>query len=66
MYIYPLSRIHNTSLVSAYFGLDKRECECLEYISAWKLIKIIVKILTLLVLTKIRNGVKERTCMVVF
>jgi hypothetical protein len=26
MYIYPLSRIHNTSLASAYFGLDKREC----------------------------------------
>jgi hypothetical protein len=24
--IYPLSRIHNTSLVSAYFGLDKRVC----------------------------------------
>jgi hypothetical protein len=23
MYIYPLSRIHNTSLVSAYYGLDK-------------------------------------------
>jgi hypothetical protein len=32
MYIYPLSRIRNTSLVSAYFGLDKRECECLEYL----------------------------------
>jgi hypothetical protein len=32
MYIYPLSKIHNTSLVSAYFSLDKRECECLEYI----------------------------------
>jgi hypothetical protein len=32
MYIYPLSRIHNTNLVSAYFGLDKRECECLEYL----------------------------------
>jgi hypothetical protein len=31
MYIYPLSRIHNTSLVSAYFGLDRRECESLEY-----------------------------------
>jgi hypothetical protein len=31
MYIYPLSRIHNTSLVSAYFGLDTRECECIEY-----------------------------------
>jgi hypothetical protein len=26
MYIYPLPRIYNTSLVSAYFGLDKREC----------------------------------------
>jgi hypothetical protein len=23
--IYPLSRIHNTSFVSAYFGLDKRK-----------------------------------------
>jgi hypothetical protein len=32
MYIYPLSGIHNTSLISAYFGLDKRECECLEYL----------------------------------
>jgi hypothetical protein len=32
MYIYPLSRIHNISLGSAYFGLDKRECECLEYL----------------------------------
>jgi hypothetical protein len=31
MYIYPLSRIHKRSLVSAYFKLDKRECECLEY-----------------------------------
>jgi hypothetical protein len=31
MYIYLLLRIHNTSLVSAYFGRDKRECECLEY-----------------------------------
>jgi hypothetical protein len=30
MHIYPLSRIHNTSLVSAYFGLQKRECGCLE------------------------------------
>jgi hypothetical protein len=32
MYIYPLFRIHNTSLVNAYFGLDKRECYCLEYL----------------------------------
>jgi hypothetical protein len=32
MYIYPLSRIHNTSLISAYFGLDKRECKCLNYL----------------------------------
>jgi hypothetical protein len=31
MYIYPLSRIHNTSLISAYCGLDKRDSECLEY-----------------------------------
>jgi hypothetical protein len=30
MYNYPLSRIHNTSLTSAYFRLDKREYECLE------------------------------------
>jgi hypothetical protein len=30
--INPLSRIHNTSLISAYFGLDRRECECLEYL----------------------------------
>jgi hypothetical protein len=27
--IYPLSRIHNTSLTSAFFELDSRECECL-------------------------------------
>jgi hypothetical protein len=32
IYIYPLSRIHNTSLMSANFGLDKRECECLEHL----------------------------------
>jgi hypothetical protein len=32
MCMYPLSRIYNTRLVSAYFGLDKRECECLEYL----------------------------------
>jgi hypothetical protein len=32
LYIYQLYRIHNTSLESAYFGLDKRECECLEFI----------------------------------
>jgi hypothetical protein len=30
--IYPLSRIHNTSLISASFGLDKRECDSLEYL----------------------------------
>jgi hypothetical protein len=36
MYIYPLSRIHNTNLVSAYFGLDKRECDCLEYLTDQK------------------------------
>jgi hypothetical protein len=30
MYIYPLSRIHNTSLTSANIGLDTRECDCLE------------------------------------
>jgi hypothetical protein len=32
MYIYPLSRIHNTSFVSAYFGLNKHEYGCLEYL----------------------------------
>jgi hypothetical protein len=32
MYIYPLARIHNTSLVIDYFGLDKHECECLKYL----------------------------------
>jgi hypothetical protein len=28
--IYPLSRIHNTSLISTYFyfSLDSRECKC--------------------------------------
>jgi hypothetical protein len=26
--INPLSRIHNTSLISAYFGLESRECKC--------------------------------------
>jgi hypothetical protein len=34
--IYPLSRIHIqalTSLISAYFGLESRECKCLEYLS---------------------------------
>jgi hypothetical protein len=31
MYINPLSRIRNTSLISAYYGLDSRECKCLEY-----------------------------------
>jgi hypothetical protein len=30
--INPLSRIHNISLKSAYFGLDSRECKYLEYI----------------------------------
>jgi hypothetical protein len=24
--------LHNTSLISAYFGLDSRECKCLEYL----------------------------------
>jgi hypothetical protein len=32
MYIYLLSRIDNRSLVSAYFGLHKRECVYLEYL----------------------------------
>jgi hypothetical protein len=32
MNIYRLSRIHNTRLTSAYFGLDNNECECLEYL----------------------------------
>jgi hypothetical protein len=30
--INPLSRIHNTILIIAYFGLDSRESECLEYL----------------------------------
>jgi hypothetical protein len=30
--IYPLSRLHNTSFISAYFGLASRECKCLEYL----------------------------------
>jgi hypothetical protein len=24
--------MYNTSLISAYFGLDSRECKCLEYL----------------------------------
>jgi hypothetical protein len=30
--IYTLYRIHNTKVTSAYFGLDKRECEYLGYV----------------------------------
>jgi hypothetical protein len=30
--INPLSRIRNTSLISAYYGLDSRECKCFEYL----------------------------------
>jgi hypothetical protein len=30
--INPLSRIHNTSLISAYFELDSGETKCLEYL----------------------------------
>jgi hypothetical protein len=30
--IYPFSGIHNTSLTSAYFGLDIFKRECLEYL----------------------------------
>jgi hypothetical protein len=29
MFIYPLTKIHNTSLVSANYGLDERECKYL-------------------------------------
>jgi methionyl-tRNA synthetase len=36
--IYPLSRIHNTSLIRAYFGLDSRECKCFEYLFNWILV----------------------------
>jgi hypothetical protein len=32
VYINPLSRIHNTILISAFFGLDSRDCNCLEYL----------------------------------
>jgi hypothetical protein len=31
MYIYPLYRIHNTSPVSVYYALDKRECDCIAF-----------------------------------
>jgi hypothetical protein len=41
IFIYPLSRIHNTSLASAYFGLDKRECGCLEYLFIYILLSSI-------------------------
>jgi hypothetical protein len=37
-YINPLSRIHNTCLISAYFGLDSRECKCLVLRSVFKYI----------------------------
>jgi hypothetical protein len=30
-YIYPLSKTHNTSPTSGYFGLDNCDCEYLEY-----------------------------------
>jgi hypothetical protein len=30
VYLYVI-RIHNTNLKSAYFGLENRGCECLEY-----------------------------------
>jgi hypothetical protein len=46
MYIYPLSRIHNTSLVSAYFGQDKRECECLEYLYLFIYVSFIIIIIS--------------------
>jgi hypothetical protein len=32
LYINPLSKIHNTGLIIAYFGLDNRVCKCLEYL----------------------------------
>jgi hypothetical protein len=31
MYVFT-KKIHNTSLISAYFGLDSPECKCLEFI----------------------------------
>jgi hypothetical protein len=40
MYFYPLSRIHNTSLVSAYFRLDKRKCKCLKFIYLFNGLKL--------------------------
>jgi hypothetical protein len=42
MHIYPLSRIHNTRLISANFRLDKRECENLEYLVIYRLIMMIM------------------------
>jgi hypothetical protein len=35
----PLSRIRDTSLISAYYGLDSRECKCLEYLLYFYLFK---------------------------
>jgi hypothetical protein len=39
--INPLSRFHNTSLISAYFGLNSRECKCLEYLFIIKSVNLI-------------------------
>jgi hypothetical protein len=44
--IYPLSRIHNTSLISAYL-LDSRECKCLEYLSVLEYIFILYLIVNI-------------------
>jgi hypothetical protein len=69
MYIYPLSRIHNTSLVSAYFGVDKRES--LEYLVIYYFITL--KEVTSTVYVKLRikifrlNGLQmKKLCVLCF
>jgi hypothetical protein len=68
VYIYPLSRIHNTSLISAYIGLDSRECKCLEFffkIQRYRLntlISIIVRfIIMMTVFLIVQYFVSQRT-----
>jgi hypothetical protein len=55
MYIYPLPRIHNKSLVSTYFGQDKRECVSKIFIYLFiitqKYVKVSLKEINLICLT---------------
>jgi hypothetical protein len=37
IYIYPLSRIYNTSLTSAYIGVNSCECEYVDHLFIFKL-----------------------------